>query len=374
MALEAARKSIVLLKNDGTLPLDKTKLKRVAVIGPNADSVTALLGNYNGTPRFPITILDGLITALGPDVKIEAVEGCAYIDGAPGTPPDFKTSVDDPRDGFEAAVAAAKRADIVIYVGGLSADLEGEAGNNGYTDFDGRDRTRIELPPPQEKMLEALQATGKPVVYVNISGSSIAFPWAAEHVNAIIQAWYPGENGGTAVADVLLGKVNPAGRLPVTFYRSTADLPDFTDYRMANRTYRYFTGKPLYPFGFGLSYTTFGYNNVKVENEAPKGPDLVRVSVDVTNTGSREGDEVVQVYAKEPPTSPQEDQESLCAFKRIHLKAGETCTVAMDVTETALRRWSTAKNDYALLDGPWTFMVGSSSADIRQAQTFALGN
>jgi beta-glucosidase len=371
IALEAARESIVLLKNDGTLPLDATKLHRVAVIGPNARSVTALLGNYNGTPRFPITILDGLRTALGPDVQLECIQGCAYIDGIPGAPPDSNTAVENPAETPEAAIAAARRADVVIYVGGLSADIEGEAGNNGYEDFDGRDRTRIELPPPQEKMLEALQATGKPVVYVNMSGSCIAFSWAAEHVNAIVQTWYPGENGGTAVADVLLGKFNPAGRLPVTFYRSTADLPPFEDYAMKNRTYRFFTGTPLYPFGFGLSYTSFRYDHLRVVRSATKA-NVVTVSFDLTNTGQRKGDEVAQVYVREPESAQSKAKESLAAFKRVHLEAGETKRISLEVTSTALRRWNSASGHYVIADGSWTFAVGASSVDLRQAQTIAL--
>ena len=371
IALEAARKAIVLLKNDGTLPLDKTKLHRVAVIGPNACSVTALLGNYNGTPRFPITILAGLRAALPRDVQIEAVHGCAFIDGSPGTPPDSNTAVEDPSQGFDAAVAAVLRADVVIYVGGLSADIEDEAANNSYDDFDGRDRTRIELPLPQEKLLEALQATGKPVVYVNMSGSSIAFPWAAEHINTILQAWYPGENGGTAVADVLLGKVDPAGRLPVTFYRSTADLPDFADYSMANRTYRFITGTRLYPFGFGLSYTTFRYDHLRWL-ALQKKPVVSRVPSTSPIPARGAGDEVAQVYGHEPEASQPKAKHSLVGFKRVHLEAGETQHVTLEIISTALRRWNDARGQYVIADGSWSFAVGASSADLRLTQSCSL--
>jgi beta-glucosidase len=388
LALDAARKSIVLLKNDGILPLKvgaegPGRIRRVAVIGPNADSVPALLGNYNGIPRKPVTILDGLRTAFGTGVEIEAVKGCGLIEASPGAKENDETSVSEPSQGFDAAVAAAKRADLVIYVGGLSAEVEGEAANDGFVDFDGRDRTRIELPPPQEKLLEALHATGRPVVFVLMGGSCISVPWAQDHVSAIVEAWYPGEQGGTAVADVLTGKVNPGGRLPITFYRSTADLPDYADYNMANRTYRYFKGTPLYPFGFGLSYTTFAYgaaavgptglsrrSEAKTEGRAPPSGGAsadLQVSVEVTNTGKAAGDEVVQVYAQAPAASHPRDKESLCGFRRVHLAAGETRTVAIDVTATALRRWDEHAGAYAVPAGRWTFLVGASSADIRQS-------
>ena len=171
-----------------------------------------------------------------------------------------------------------------------------------------------------------------------MSGSCIAFPWAADHVNAILQVWYPGESGGTAVADVLLGKVNPAGRLPITFYRSTADLPAFEDYSLANRTYRFFKGAPLYSFGHGLSYTQFSYSRIAAKLGSLSSPALASVSLDVTNTGGREGDEVVQLYAAAPATTVPRDCESLCGFRRIHLAPGETKTVNFDVSTQALRR------------------------------------
>jgi beta-glucosidase len=184
-----------------------------------------------------------------------------------------------------------------------------------------------------------------------------------------VQAWYPGQSGGTAVADVLLGKINPAGRLPITFYRQTADLPAFEDYAMANRTYRYFGGQPLYPFGHGLSYTRFTYKNLHVSKN-PEGSSLA-VTIDIANTGERDGDEVVQLYAQEPAATHPRTRESLCGFKRIHLKCGETRTLALTIPATALRRWDTAKNDYVLPSGEWQILAGASSSDIRQ--TVAIG-
>jgi beta-glucosidase len=202
------------------------------------------------------------------------------------------------RDAGEAeALAKAKNADVIVFVGGISAQLEGEEMHGGLRRLFGRRPPRIELPALQQELLEKLHATGKPIVFVNLSGSAIALPWADEHLNAILQAWYPGQAGGTAVADVLLGNYNPAGRLPLTFYRATEDLPDFKDYAMAGRTYRYFAGKPLYAFGHGLSYTKFDYTHLRV---MPAANGALAVTVDVTNTGARDGDEVVQLYATPP--------------------------------------------------------------------------
>jgi beta-glucosidase len=263
--------------------------------------------------------------------------------------------------GSAAAVELARQADVVIFVGGISAQLEGEEMKVDYDGFKGGDRTRIELPAVQEKLLEALQATGKPVVLVNLSGSAIAMPWADAHVNAILQAWYPGQAAGTAVADVIFGDYNPAGRLPVTFYRATDDLPAFEDYAMAGRTYRYFKGKPLYPFGHGLSYTTFRYANLRA---TPAADGAMALTVNVTNTGARDGDEVVQLYATAPHGR---ENEALCGFSRVHLAKGATQSVTLAVPGSALRRWSTEKQSYGTPRGEWTFRIGASSADIREA-------
>ncbi len=260
LALKVARESLVLLKNDGTLPLDRAKIKRIAVIGANANSTMMLAGNYSGTAARPVSILDGIKKVAGENVTVIYEEGCPLALKNDGSNKPDQQFTDD-------AVAAAKSADAVIYVGGISPELEGEEMSraNGYDGFNGGDRTKIELPEVQTDLLKALQATGRPVVFVNCSGSAIAMPWAAENLPAILQAWYPGEQGGRAVADVLFGEVNPAGRLPVTFYRSTADLPDFENYSMTNRTYRYFEGKPLFAFGHGLSYTEFSYQAPKLK-------------------------------------------------------------------------------------------------------------
>jgi beta-glucosidase len=241
--------------------------------------------------------------------------------------------------------------------------LEGEEMQVDFDDYSGGDRRRIELPPPQQRLLEKLHATGKPLVYVNLSGSAVAMPWASEHANAILQAWYPGQAGGTAVADVLLGSYNPAGRLPVTFYRSTSDLPEFANYAMANRTYRYFKGTPLYPFGHGLSYTKFDYSNLQVERRTDGN---ISVSVVIKNAGGRDGDEVVQLYAVPPSASHPRETEALCGFHRLHLAKDETRTVTMVVPASAFRRWNPEKDDYDIPRGEWTIRAGASSTDIRQ--------
>jgi beta-glucosidase len=500
LALRAARESIVLLKNDGVLPLRSGAYHRVAVIGPNASSVPVLVGNYNGEPSHPVTVLDGLRASLGSDVQIDYLHGCDYaampdrerplatswlhgefysnrsLEGKPaadrwdrpisfdfakahlpqnhlppgiaadamsarwsGTIPtkmagDYRFVVRG-RGGFrlklgdetvidawtppagqedterrvvathrlaenatvpikleyatgqgpgmislewstprgdteiEEAIATAKRADLVIFVGGLSAELEGEEMDVPYEGFAGGDRTQIELPAMQEQLLEKLQGLGKPVVFICMSGSAVATPWAKEHVNAIVQSFYPGQAGGTAIAEVLLGKYNPAGRLPLTFYRSTKDLPPFAEYRMENRTYRYFQGEPLYPFGYGLSYTTFTYANLRL---SPRTDGTVTATVDVTNAGERDGDEVVQLYATPPAASHPREREALCGFRRIHLAKGETKTVAITVPTSALRRWNTEQQQYEIPAGDWTLRAGASSADLRQSANVKL--
>ncbi|HEY2082974.1 MAG TPA: glycoside hydrolase family 3 C-terminal domain-containing protein, partial [Verrucomicrobiae bacterium] len=251
LALKVAEQSIVLLKNDGLLPLRRRKLKRVAVIGPNADSAGMLRGNYDGAASRSTTILEGIKQLAGPNIEITYAPGCPLAlktDGSNTPTPEMTAQ----------AMAAAKSADVVIFVGGLDSSLEEEEANAPKTDFQDfyrGDRTRIELPSPQEALLKELHAAGKPVVFINCSGSAVAMPWEAKNLPAIVQAWYPGEEGGTAVAEALAGDFSPSGKLPLTFYKSVDQIPRFDDYSMKGRTYRYFTREPLYPFGYGLSYT-----------------------------------------------------------------------------------------------------------------------
>ncbi len=365
LAREMARESMVLLKNNHLLPLDKTKLQRIAVIGPNAQAV--LTGNYSGTPTKPVTILAGIQQEVGDSVKVD------YFKGAPLNQDPKNPQNDVSPDDYQATLAAAKTADVIIYVGGLdSVQLESEASPYESPGFAHGDRTAIELPAVQEKLLQDLQATGKPVVFVNCSGSAIAMPWEAATLPAILQAWYPGVQGGAAVADVLFGNYNPAGRLPVTFYEKTADLPDFSDYSMANRTYRYFTGKPVFPFGHGLSYTTFEYKPVILPLATVTAKDTVHLTVPVTNKGDRDGDEVVQVYAHHKDSAVPQPIRSLVAFKRVAIPKGSTLNVDFDIPVERFHYWSVEKKAYVIEPGMVELQVGASSADIRQTCTVTI--
>ncbi len=233
------------------------------------------------------------------------------------------------------AVQAARESDLVVMVLGLSARVEGEEMKVKADGFSGGDRTSIDLPAPQEQLLERVYAAGKPVVLVLTNGSALSVNWANDHVRAILEAWYPGESGGTAVAEALAGDFSPAGRLPVTFYKSVEQLPPFEDYSMANRTYRYFSGDPLFPFGFGLSYTTFRYSKPRVSRESIPGDGFVTVSADVTNRGAMEGDEVVQLYLTHEGVAGTALQELHC-FQRIHLARGQTRTVTFKLSDRDL--------------------------------------
>jgi beta-glucosidase len=374
LALEAARKSIVLLKNDGLLPLDKAKYRHIAIFGMNSTNFDMLLGEYNGFPsrEHTVPIIAGIARALGVTTAHRAFatdDTNAQIVYAPGC------SVALPQGGSENylsermarsnAVAIAKDADLIIYVGGISALLESEFRDVYMEGFLRGDRTRIELPATQTALLKELKATGKPLVFVNCSGSAIAMPWEAENVPAILQAWYPGQEGGAAVADVLFGNVNPAGRLPVTFYRSTEDLPDYTNYDMANRTYRYFTGKPLFAFGHGLSYTKFDYKSVKCDKPEAAPADTIKVTLDLANTGERDGDEVVQVYFRHVNSAVPQPLEALCGFQRVTVAKGQTKTVEIAVPLKELRYWDTTKKDYVVEAGKYELLVGAASDDIR---------
>jgi beta-glucosidase len=232
---------------------------------------------------------------------------------------------------IEEAVKATQESDASVLVLGISAGLEGEEMSVNVEGFRGGDRTDISLPKPQEALLKAVVATGKPVVVVLLSGSALAVNWANDHASAILEAWYPGGEGGTAIADVLFGDYNPAGRLPVTFYKSVDQLPPFTDYSMEGRTYRYFKGEPLYPFGYGLSYTKFAYSNLRLEKKSAPVGEAVKVSVDVTNAGDREGDEVVQLYLTDSAASVPVPIRALVGFERISLRPREKRTVTFNI-------------------------------------------
>jgi beta-glucosidase len=323
LALEAARQSLVLLKNDrNLLPLDRSAIRSIAVLGPNADDTLVLSANYCGTPAEPITVLAGIRALADPATEITYVKGCDIVGLS--------------REGFGDAVQAAKKAQVAVVVMGLSQQLEGEQGQTegnppGIVSMG--DRMSIDLPPIQDQLLRAVQAAGTPVVLVLLNGSAVSSVWAEGNIPAILEAWYPGQAGGTAVAEALFGLTNPGGRLPVTFYQSASDLPAFDDYNMTGRTYRYFDGKPLYAFGHGLSYTRFAYRGLKINPQTLRPGDSVQVEAEVENTGEREGDEVVQLYLKDAEASLPVPRLQLAGFTRLRLAPGEKRTVAFTVID-----------------------------------------
>ncbi len=479
LALRAARESMVLLKNNGLLPLKKT-VKRIAVVGPLADQVPVLLGNYNNQPSRAVTALDGIKAAF-PGAQITYVPGTNFLrqleavpasalktaDGQPGvkaeyfaspdlsgtpsmtktypqldfafrgrgaapdapgaqsarfsgtlTPnesgtwevglatPNTKLWLDDklvvdntiaqdtqrgpktvemalqrghayalrveqtPSRGTPVrlvwrpvaadpqadAVAAARNADVVIAVVGITSQLEGEEMNVNLPGFKGGDRTNLDMPKEEADLLKAVKTTGKPMAVVLMNGSALAVNWAAANADAILDAWYPGEEGGTAIGQTLSGDNNPAGRLPVTFYKSVNDLPPFEDYNMANRTYRYFKGKPLYPFGHGLSYTRFAYSGLKLSTAKLAAGGNLGVDVAVKNTGRLAGDEVAQLYLSFP-TAPGMPVRALRGFQRVSLKPGESRTLHFDLSPRDLSS-VTAAGARIVAPGAYRLSVG----------------
>jgi beta-glucosidase len=375
LALEIARKSIVLLKDDhSTLPL-KQDLKTIAVIGPNADDSALLLGNYNGTPSHTITPLEGLRTKLVTNTTVLYTKGCELAAGLP-----HPVSAARMKD---SALRIARKADVVIMCMGLSPRLEGEELQLNLPGFKGGDRTTLDLPKEQEDLIHAIAATGKPIILVLLNGSALSINWEDQHLPAIVEAWYPGQAGGTAIADVLFGAYNPAGRLPVTFYTSVKDLPNFGDYAMAGRTYRYFNHPVLYPFGYGLGYTTFHYDSLQIEKAAGPGDSLF-LSVQVRNTGPMEGDEVAQVYIsaldappapmpRDAPRAPKPREgaiRSLRAFRRIHLQPGQTMTLHFAVAPDAFTIIDD-KMQRVPLYGRYAISAGGGQPDTSPAESSA---
>ena len=336
LADRATAESVVLLKNNGILPLEKKKLKAVGVIGPNANSRAALIGNYHGTSSRYITVLEGIQDCMGEDVRVYYSEGCHL----------FKDRVENlglRQDRISEAVAVAKNSDVVVLCLGLDETLEGEEGDTGNSYASG-DKVDLLLPEVQRELLEAVVAAGKPVILVNMTGSAMDLRYAQEHCAAIVQAWYPGARGGRVVADILTGEISPSGKLPVTFYRDTEELPDFEDYSMKGRTYRYFTGEVLYPFGYGLTYGSAEISGVKLgrqeladgsEVRLPGGS-LDSLEVTVSNTGDRDVEEVAQVYIKALDSTDATPNERLCGFARVSVKTGGQAVVQVPVDRDAL--------------------------------------
>jgi len=348
-ALKMARQSVVLLRNqDHVLPLSK-HLKKIAVVGPNADNALTILGNYNGTPSKLVTALQGIKDKLGTNTEVIYVRGTDFV-GKDGEQSNFKNVIDSVKD-----------ADAIIYVGGISPQLEGEEMKVKQTGFGGGDRTSIALPKIQTQLLKELQATGKPVVFVMMTGSAIAIPWEAAHIPAILNAWYGGQSAGTAIADVIFGDYNPAGRLPVTFYSSDNDLPSFTDYSMNNRTYRYFKGKPLYGFGYGLSYSNFRYDDLISPVNIQKSK-TVTISVKVTNTGKMDGEEVTELYLSHPGLKIKTPIRALKGFERTFIKAGQSKMISFKLTPEDLSLTQPDGNAKEL-SGKVIISIGGSQPD-----------
>lgn len=489
-ALDAARESIVLLKNENNLLPLKKDVKTVAVIGPNAADVEVLLGNYNGFPSEPVTPLEGISKKLK-DAKVIYERGCDVAEGVPSfgviKPEFFFTSADknqkglkgeyfnnrglkgepafvrtdkeinfawwdgapdksfDPDDfgvrwsgvivpeksgkyalggygfnGFriyfedsllvkfdgefdpvktykvveltagkaynikvefyktmrysfmqliwsapddnllQRALDAAKASDVAIMMMGLSPRLEGEEMNIAVKGFKGGDRLTLDLPETQLNLIKKIHELNKPIVLVLLNGSAVSINWENDNIPAILEAWYPGQAAGTAIADVIFGDYNPSGRLPVTFYKSVDQLPAFNDYNMKNRTYRYFKGEPLYPFGFGLSYTSFVYNNMKLEKGAINHDESTVASIEVTNKGKIKGDEVVQLYLKAEKDTKA--NKTLKGFARVSIEPGQTKRVDFNITPEKLMRWIDGKG-FTVEPGKYTLMIGPSSSD-----------
>jgi len=358
LARQLAGESMVLLKNDGVLPL--RSVKRIAVVGPLADQTAVLLGNYNGIPTHTVSLLEGL-KAEFPGVQITYVPGTRFLAERGGTVPggDQPKPASDAPD--PAAIAAARDADVVIAAVGITSKLEGEEMRVDQPGFLGGDRTTLDIPKPEEDLVQAVAATGKPLVVVLMNGSALGANWEKAHANAILESWYAGEEGGAAIAETLSGKTNPAGRLPVTFYQDVHQLPHFEDYSMQGRTYRYFHGEPLWPFGYGLSYTTFKYTGLTLPKASLNAGDPLDVSVTVTNTGKLAGDEVAQLYLKFPEI-PGAPIRALRGFQRIHLAPGASKKVEFHLQRRDLSMVTDA-GDIIVAQGKYTLAVGGGQPD-----------
>lgn len=346
LAHKAACETMVLLKNEGGVLPIASGVRKIAVVGPNADDTYMQLGNYSGQPtdEHTLSIVDAIRRQAG-DAEVFYCKACNHV-----------TEETEGLVDFNELAGQVSDSDVIVVVSGLTARLEGEEMNVPYDGFAGGDRTKIELPAVQQDLIRAMHSTGRPVVVVNCSGSAIGFGCIEDQYDALVQAWYGGQAAGLAVADVLFGKYNPAGRLPVTFYASTGQLGDFEDYDMKGKTYRYFEGTPLYAFGYGLSYTTFDYGQAKV-----KGAKHV-VTIPVTNTGSVDGDEVVQIYIK-ALDDPEAPIKTLKGFKRVNIPAGQTVKVQITLGDRAFEYYDASVDELAVKPGRYQILYGSSSRD-----------
>ena len=367
LAKKAAEESIVLLKNDGILPLKKKKGMTIGVIGPNADSREALIGNYHGTPPRYITVLEGIQDYLGEDGRVLYAQGCHLYK-------DREEALAQPDDRISEAVSCAEHADVVVLCLGLDETLEGEEGDTGNSYASG-DKLDLLLPPPQQRLLEAVAKTKKPFIVCLLAGSAMDLNFADQEAAAILQAFYPGAEGGREVARLLFGEYSPSGKLPVTIYRDLTEMPAFTDYTMRGRTYRYLTKKPLYPFGYGLTYSDCVIDEIQPEKEytyEDAVKDGIEIKVHVENRGSYDTEEVLQGYVK--VQSPNEVlHPKLSVFARIHIKAGEGQWISLHISKTA---FSTVTEDgERVYDGKKAqIFIGFGQPDERTAELLGVNS
>jgi beta-glucosidase len=356
LARKVAQQSVVMLKNEGNvLPLSKSKYSSIMVVGPNATSYDAMIGNYHGTSKI-INFVEGITAAVGPATRVE------YDLGA------------DNRDTTHfGGIWAAGNADVTVAVLGLSPVNEGEEGD-AFLAPGGGDRLDISLPASHIAYLKKLRKeVKKPIIAVITAGSDVDIEAIAPYADAVILAWYPGEQGGNALADILFGDVSPSGHLPVTFYKSLSNLPDYKDYNMKGRTYRYYNGPVQYPFGFGMSYTQFGYQVNNTFKNTYKTVDTITVSVNIKNTGSFNGDEVIQAYIQYPQINRMPLKE-LKAFKRVSVNKGgeQTATISIPVKE--LQKWDLKTNKWKVYPGNYKLILGSNSQDEKVNLKFTINN
>ncbi|MBD1393373.1 glycoside hydrolase family 3 protein [Mucilaginibacter glaciei] len=355
LARKAAQQSMVLLKNSNNLlPLKENSFSSVMVLGPNAASLDAMVGSYHGVSSKVVNFVEGITAAVDKSTRVEYDMGCDYRDTT-----------------HFGGIWGAGNADLTIAVIGLSPVLEGEAGD-AFLSENGGDKKNLSLPASEIAFMKALRkGVKKPIIAVITAGSDVDVAAIEPYADAIIFAWYPGEQGGNALADIVLGKVSPSGHLPLTFYNSVNDLPLYTSYSMKDRTYRYFNKPVQYPFGFGLSYTSFAYEAPALPVKSYTQKDTVSVSVNIKNTGNFDGDEVVQAYIKYPNMDRVPVKE-MKAFKRISLKKGQDGTVNLKIPLTELQKWNLKTHSWKLYPGSYQLLLGSNSADERIKMPFAV--
>lgn len=348
LAYESAAKSVVLLQNkNNILPLNKDSITSIFVAGPTAADILALTGNYNGWSGDMVTFLEGIMRSVGAGTKVDYSLGCQM----------------NTKGGYT-GFWEAKMADAVLVCLGNTRMLEGEDGD-AMLNTNGGDRTDLRLPESQREYIRLMRenAPDKPVIAVITGGSAIALQDVLEVADAVLFAWYPGEQGGNALADILFGKVNPSGKLPVTFYKSADELPPFDDYSMKGRTYKYFEGEPLFPFGFGLSYTTFAVSDIDIDKGDRNGTFAVNVSI--KNSGNFKGDEVIMIYASKD--FGQERNENLVGFNRVTLNPGETQTISINIDLMDMHQWDSGMQKYIVESGPYILTVKCSSGPAQKS-------